>query len=168
MTNSQIMKKHLEAKVINPLLEKGFVGKYPHFRKEKDDCIELISFQNNKHGGSFTVEVSAIFPDKTEKNFDSSDGLPLDSVTVFDTNGRYRLKGTFDGWFYTRDLYSKYVFGLGKVYFEADEKNTPVPKCYKLVQKFDENTADRICEEINKQLVKAFKWMERLEKSVKK
>ena len=166
MTNSQIMKKHLEAKVINPLLEKGFVGKYPHFRKEKDDCIELISFQNNKHGGSFTVEVSAIFPDKKEKNFDLDDGLCIDSVTVFDTNERYRLKGMYDGWFYTCDLYSKYVFGLGKVYFEANEKSTSVPKGHKLVQKFKEDTADQICKEVNKQLVKAFKWLGKFEKAV--
>ena len=168
MTNTQIMKKHIEANVINQLLEKGFVGKYPHFRKEKDECVELISFQSNKYGRAFIVEVSVIFPDKKEKNFDSVCYSNINEITVFDTNVRYRLEGMFDGWFYTCDLYSKYIFGLGKAYFEAGENSTSVPKGYKLAQRFDENAAERICCEINKQMTKAFKWMERFERKVKK
>ena len=167
MTNTQIMKKHLEEKVIRPLKNCGFVGKYPHFRKEKDGCIELISFQSNKYGNSFTVELSVIFPDNKEKNFNSDCDLNVNEITVFKTNERCRLKGMYDGWFYTCDLYSKYVFGFGKVYFEAGENGTSVPKGYKLVQKFDENKADCICSEINKQLTKAFKWMEKFERRVK-
>ena len=69
MTNNQIMKKYLRANVIEPLFIQGFTGKYPHFRREKENCIELISFQTNNYGGSFTVEVSAVFPDRENKNF---------------------------------------------------------------------------------------------------
>ncbi len=167
MTNNQIMKKHLQANVINPLLSQGFTGKYPHFRREKENCIELISFQTNNYGGSFTVEVSAAFPDGENKNFVFWDGLTTDDLTVWHTDKRYRLKGMYGGGFYYRDVYSKYVFGLGRDYLDVSENdNHPsVPKGYKFVQKFNENTADRICKEVNKQLIKAFKWLHKFEKS---
>ncbi len=161
MTNNQIMKKHLELNVIKPLCAQGFTGKYPHFRRVKEDCIELISFQTNKHGGSFTVEVSAIFPNNENKNFVSNDNLSVNDLTAWDTNERYRLKGMYDGWFYYRDLYSKYIFGFGKDYIHTSENavDTTVPKGYKLVQKFNEDTAEQICKEVNKQLINAFKWL---------
>ena len=69
MTNRQIMLKALNRKVIPILLEQGFTGKHPHYRREKDDCIEFISFDTNKWGGSFTIEVSAIFPDSKFTNY---------------------------------------------------------------------------------------------------
>lgn len=167
MTNLQIMKKYLQINVIQPLLAQGFTGKYPHLRREKENCIELIAFQTNKHGGSFTVEVSAIFPEKENGNFVLGEGMTLDDVNVWCTNNRYRLKGMYDRWFYYRDLYSKYIFGFGKVYLDISENNNSpsVPKGYKLVQKFNENTAEQICSEVNKQLIKAFKWLQKFENS---
>ncbi len=167
MTNIQIMKKYLQVNVIQPLLEQGFTGKYPHFRKEKENCIELISFQTNKFGGSFTVEVSAVFPDKENKNFVLYDGLTIENLTVWNTDIRYRLKGMYDRWFYYRDLYSKYIFGFGKHYLDISEnnKNPSIPKGYKLVQQFNDTTAEQICKEVNKQLIKAFKWLKKYEKS---
>ncbi len=166
MTNNQIMKKHLELNVIGPLCAQGFTGKYPHFRRVKEGCIELISFQTNKLGGSFTAEVSAIFPDKENKNFVSVNILSVNDLTVWDTNERYRLKGMYDGWFYYRDLYSKYIFGFGKDYIHISEDavDPAVPKGYKLVQRFNEDTAEMICKVVNKQLVNAFKWLRKFEK----
>ena len=163
MTNNQIMKKHLELNVIGPLLAQGFTGKYPHFRRVKEDCIELISFQTNKHGGSFTVEVSAVFPDKENKNYVSGNNLSVNELTVWDTNERYRLKGMYDGWFFYRDLYSKYILGYGKDYIDMSENTADptVPKGYKLVQRFNEDTAKQICKEVNEQLIKAFKWLQK-------
>ena len=167
MTNNQFMKKHLQANVINNLLSQGFTGKYPHFRREKENCIELISFQTNHYGGSFAVEVSAIFPDGENKNFVFWEGLTVDELNVWHTDKRYRLKGMYNGWFYYRDVYSKHVFGLGRDYLDISEndEHPSIPKGYKLVQQFNENTAVRICEEINKQMKKAWKWLQRFEKS---
>ena len=73
----------------------------------------------------------------------------------------------YDGWFYYRDLYSKYIFGFGKDYIDISENTPPesAPAGYKLVQKFDENTANQICQEVNKQLTKAFKWLQKFEKT---
>ena len=167
MTNIQIMKKHLESKVIQPLCDQGFIGKYPHLKRTAENCMELISFQTNKYGGSFTVEVSAVFPNSEKKNYTLSDSLTEDKLTVWDTNERYRLKGMYDGWFHYNDVYAKFILGFGKHYVDISEKNKDavIPKGYKLVQKFDEKTADQICDEINKQLIKAFKWMRKLEKN---
>ena len=167
MTNIQVMKMHLQAKVLGPLFEQGFVGKWPHFRREKPGCIELIVFQTNKYGGSFCVGVSAVFPQGANKNYVSWEGLSVDDLTVWNTNERYSLKGMYDGWFYYRDLYAKHIWGLGKDYIDVSEKNADtfsIPKGYKLVQKFDDRTAEQICDTINKQLVQAFKWLERFER----
>ncbi len=167
MTNNEIMKAHLHKIVIAPLLENGFTGKYPHFRRECDNCIELISFQTNKWGGSFTIEVSAVFPNSNNKNYAEWDGLTVEQLTVWTTNQRYRLKGMYDGWFYYRDLYVKRIFGFGKDYLDVSEKQTAdfvPPSGYKLVQKFDDKTAAEICDEVNFQLEKAFKWLSRFKK----
>ena len=162
------MRKHLDVAVIAPLLSQGFTGKYPHFKREKENCIELIAFQTNKHGGSFTVEISAIFPDKESKNFVLEEGMSIDDVNVWYTNNRCRLKGMYGGWFYYRDLYSKYIFGFGKDYIDVSENNHnfAIPKGYKLVQRFNDEAAEQICKEINKQLVKAFKWLQKYESSI--
>lgn len=168
VTNRQIMRKHLDHQVISVLRNHGFVGEYPHFRKEKPGCIELIVFQTNKYGGSFTIEVSAVFPQKEKKNYVSWDGLSTDELTVWHANERYRLKGMYEGWFYYRDLYAKYILAFGKHYIDVSEKNAEsfvIPKGYQLVQKFDDETAQQICDEINKQFRKAFKWLEKFEKA---
>lgn len=131
MTNRQIMLKVLNKNVIPSLLEQGFTGKHPHYRREKDNCIEFISFDTNKWGGSFTIEVSAIFPDSKFTNC-LDDTLAED---VWGTSNRYRLDGLLDGWFYYDD------------------------------EDFTLETAEKICDEINKQFDKAFIWLEEFEKS---
>jgi len=37
-------------------------------------------------------------------------------------------------------------------------------KGYRLVHKFDEITAIQVCEEVNRQLIKGFEWLEKLKK----
>ncbi len=161
MTNQELMKKYLLSDVASALLADGFTGTYPHYRKLGRDCIELVTFQTNKYGGSFTVEVSAVFPNRKDTNC-AMEKINPDAVNVWDTNLRYRLKGMYDGWFYYQDLYVKRIWGLGKVYFEASEKRKTVPSGYRLVQKFNEDTARQICDEVNRQLTKAFKWLKKL------
>lgn len=167
MTNNGMMKSYLNKHVISSLFNKGFTGKYPHFRRECANCIELISFQTNKWGGSFTVEVSAVFPNSKNKNYTEWEGLTEDQITVWNTNERYRLKGMYDGWFYYRDLYVKRIIGFGKDYLAVSEKQVSEfipPKGYRLVQKFNDETAVKICNEVNSQLTQAFQWLSRFQK----
>lgn len=162
MTNRQIMLNALKEYTFPVLVEQGFTGKYPHFRRKLDNCIELISFQTNKWGGSFTIEVSAIFPESEQKNYTLHDGATEETFGVEATNHRYRLPGTFDGWFYYRDVYCKRTLLFEKHYYDVSEKESAefVPKKgYKLVQKFNEDTAVEICNEINLQFKKAYNWL---------
>ncbi len=160
MTNRQIMLKALNKNVIPSLLEQGFTGKHPNYRREKDNCIEFIGFDTNKWGGSFTVEVSAIFPNSKNTNC-LGDTI---AENVCGTSDRYRLDGMFDGWFYYSDVYL-----VDKNFYEnVNEKQAETfipPKHYELVQKFTPETAEKICFEINHQLEKAFVWINKFEKN---
>lgn len=166
MTNRQIMLSALKKYTFPILTERGFAGKYPNFRRSLDGCVELISFQTNKWGGSFTIEVSAVFPDSENRNYTLYDGVTEESFGVEATNHRYRLPGMFDGWFYYQDVYCKRISLFGRSYCKAPVKeaaNFIPPRGYRLIQKFDEDTAVQICKEINSQFDKAHKWLERFE-----
>lgn len=162
MTNREIMLSALKERTFPLLKEQGFTGKYPNFRRKCDDCIELVSFQPNKWGGSFTIEVSAVFPGSADSNYTLYEGIAEDNFGVEATNMRYRLPGMYDGWFYYRDVYRKRTIFFGNVYYDVPEKeavNFIPQKGYKLVQKFDHITANQICTEINKQFEAAYKWL---------
>ena len=164
MANREIMLSALKERTFPLLKEHGFTGKYPNFRRKLDNCIELISFQTNKWGGSFTIEVSAVFPGSADPNYTLYEGVTEDTFGVEATNKRYRLPGMYDGWFYYRDVYRKRTLFFGNVYYDVPEKEaaTFVPtKGYKLVQKFDQNTAVQTCAEINNQLNTAYIWLEK-------
>lgn len=168
MTNRNIMLSALKAHTFPTLYEQGFTGKYPNFRRKLDHCIELISFFTNKYGGSFTIEVSAVFPTGKNKNYTLYDCVTDETFGVEATNSSYRLPGMFDGWFYYRDVYRKRTLFLGSIYYAVPEKesaNFVSPKGYKLVQKFDRDTAVQLCKEINLQFDKAYKWLEDFERA---
>ena len=167
MVNREIMLAVLKEHTFPLLKEHGFTGKYPNFRRKLDNCIELISFQTNKRSGSFTIEVSAVFPGSVDPNYTLYEGVTEDTFGVEATSKRYRLPGMYDGWFYYRDIYRKRTLVFGSIYYDVPEKEaaTFIPtKGYKLVQKFDQNTAVQICAEINKQLETAYRWHNNFEK----
>lgn len=162
MSNREVMLSALKEHTFPLLNEKGFTGKYPNFRRKLDGCIELISFQANKWGGSFTIEVSAVFPGSSTPNYTLYDGVSEDTFGVEATDKRYRLHGMYAGWFYYRDVYQKSTLFLGKVYHDVPEKEAAhfiPPKGYKLVQRFGKNTAIEICKEINRQMELAYTWL---------
>ena len=167
MTNREVMLSALKEHTFPLLEEQGFTGKYPNFSRKLDNCIELISFQSNKWGGSFTIEVSAVFPGSADPNYTLYEGVTEETFGVEATNRRYRLPGIFNSWFYYRDVYRKRTLVFGSIYYDVPEKEaaTFVPtKGYTLVQKFDQNTAVQICAEINKQLETAYRWLNNFEK----
>ena len=171
MSQSQKMRRALYKYVIPNLTEKGFVGDYPHYKKIYDNRIELLSFQTNNWGNSFTVEVSTIFLPKSKRNsnFCSGEFEPIENANVWDTNLRYRLKGMYDGWFYYTDVYKQKI--LAVTYYNAvsekKAKNYSPAKNEKLIQKANDEIYCKVCEEVNKQMVKAFKWWDAFEKNNK-
>lgn len=166
MRNRDIMLNALNSTVVKELKSQGFTGKYPHFKREKKNCIELISFQTNKYGGSFTVEVSAIFPDSKVTNL-IDENIEISKANVFCTNERYRLKGMFDGWFYYSDVY-RMPQGFYHNVLEKEKDTFNPSDDWELLQAFDELVAEEISEEISLQLDDAFDWLFKLEsKSIK-
>ncbi len=168
MSNREIMLKALNKTVIKEFKEQGFEGKYPHFKKKKDDCIELVDFYTNKYGGSFTVEVSAVFPGSKVTNLsDLKAEVDEDDIDGAFTNQRYRLKGMFDGWFYYRDVY-RLPTGFYEDIPESRADIFTAPDDWELLQSFDEITAENICEEISLQLDDAFEWLYSFERKSRK
>ena len=54
-----------------------------------------------------------------------------------------------------------------KIFSEKKKEDFVVPKGYKLVQEFNEETAKNICNVVNIQLEKAYKWLEKFKKAHK-
>lgn len=173
MSQLSKMKQSLNKIVISDLISKGFEGKYPFFRRRVGDKIELISFQSNKHGNSFLVECTAIFPNEQTDELRKFYLLPGETPEVrgerediiYSTLNRYRLKGMFDGWFYYTDVY-KYPVRIGPfkkvtAYEGVGEKraeNYVKPEGYTQVQKIEDTSFDIIASEVLKQLGGAYKW----------
>ena len=91
----------LKDKVIPELRKNGFTGSYPHFLRASKEKIDLLSFQFNKYGGSFTIEISAAYPNRNEyKNFYLVGDKTINDLKSSNTFVRYRL-GETDGdhWF---------------------------------------------------------------------
>ncbi len=172
MSQSQKMKSALNKLVIPKLLERGFEGKYPHYKKIYDDRIELLSFETNKWGNSFTVEISTVFlpSSKRNNNFCDSKNKDYDNATVWDTNYRFRLKGMFDGWFYYTDVYEENIFSKPTYNAVSETKaKTYVPQRHeKFVQKADDELYAKICDEVNRQMEEAYKWWDSFNKNPKR
>jgi uncharacterized protein DUF4304 len=52
------MKKALKTVVIPHLRERAFVGSFPHFRRRQLNRIDLLTFQFDRLGGGFVIEIS--------------------------------------------------------------------------------------------------------------
>lgn len=171
MSQSQKMRNALSKYVIPDLTAKGFIGKYPHYKKIYEDRIELLCFETNKWGNSFKVEISTVFlcERKRDSNFYSGDFKTIENATVWDTNLRYRLKGMYDGWFYYTDLYIQKNNSITfyNAVSEDKAKNYIPAKNEVLVQKADENIYRKVCEDVNDQMAKAFKWWDAFNKNDK-
>ena len=50
------MAKALKIFVVPKIKALGFSGTFPHFRRAMNDKFEFLSFQFNRHGGSFILE----------------------------------------------------------------------------------------------------------------
>ena len=53
-----LMIQSLKEIVVPILREQGFKGSFPHFRRSLNDRIDLLSFQFDKWGGGFLIEIS--------------------------------------------------------------------------------------------------------------
>ena len=169
MTQSDKMQAALVERVVPKLMEQGFAGEYPHFRRVFGDRIELLGFVQHQYGGAFNVEVSVIFPQRPKESNHTLQGLePPEKATVFSARKRFRLNGMFNGWFYYTDVYkSTRVFANKQTYetFEPvgeQRKRSFLPGPNQvLVQQADDALFARIADEVNRQLEDAYAWLEK-------
>ncbi len=52
------MQQSLKERVIPVLREKGFKGYFPHFRRIVGGQVHLLTFQFDKWGGGFVIEIA--------------------------------------------------------------------------------------------------------------
>ena len=80
----------LKKSVIPYLREYGFKGSFPHFRRQNEENIDLITFQFNRYGGSFVVELTSCPKESVTMSW--GEVIPPNKVTAHDVGNRYRLK----------------------------------------------------------------------------
>ncbi len=95
------MNNSLKKIVVPYLREHGFKGTFPHFRRKNEDNIDLITFQFNRYGGSFVVELATCPREGVTMSW--GEEVPPNKVTAHDVDDRYRLtediKESSETWF---------------------------------------------------------------------
>jgi len=94
----------LQETVVPTLRDIGFSGSFPHFRRIRDTQIDLLTFQFNRYGGSFVVEIAFCAPG----GFTTHRGkhIPPNEVQARDIHPTQRLRlgshppDKADHWFY--------------------------------------------------------------------
>ena len=93
----------LKREVLPLLREKGFKGTFPHLRRHTDSAIDLITFQFDKSGGGFVIEIARSPADGVVTHWGET--IPPAQVRAWDLHPtrRKRVKATahqgVDGWF---------------------------------------------------------------------
>jgi hypothetical protein len=97
------MIRALKEIVVPTLRERGFKGSFPHFRRPLDTRIDLLSFQFDKWGGGFLIEISNCEPSGITTYW--GEKISPKKVRAIDNHPdrRYRIKpgeeGSRDNWF---------------------------------------------------------------------
>lgn len=80
--NRAAMNAALKNSVVPVLRQMGFTGSLPHFRRRLPDRIDLLTFQFNRHGGSFVVEIAKCNPEGITMPW--GEQIPSSKVTAHD------------------------------------------------------------------------------------
>jgi hypothetical protein len=84
------MLKALKEIVVTRLRENGFHGSFPHFRRRGKEKIDLLTFQFDKWGGGFVIEISKCAPDGITTRWGVH--IPPDQVKAPDMHPDRRLR----------------------------------------------------------------------------
>lgn len=79
----------LKEYVVPVLRERGFKGSFPHFRRPTERAIHLLTFQFDKWGGGFVVEVATCPPGGVTMHW--GEHVPPNKVRAWDVTRRLRL-----------------------------------------------------------------------------
>jgi hypothetical protein len=112
------MIKHLSEIVIPILRQKGFKGSFPHFRRVTSERINLLTFQFDRYGGGFVIEIANCQP----AGFATSWGKKIEpnKLTAHDLYRRKRIQSNMDTLNSSTEDWFRYdkrdIFGLGNIY----------------------------------------------------
>ena len=76
--------------VVPVLRDMSFRGSFPHFRRFRDTRTDLLTFQFNRYGGSFVVEVAYCSPDGITTSWDKH--ISPQEAQTHDVHPKYRLR----------------------------------------------------------------------------
>lgn len=85
----KMMDNALKKAVIPVLRKQGFKGSLPHFRRNNENNIDLITFQFSSWGGSFVVELATCPLEGATMSW--GDPISPNKVTAHHINTRFRL-----------------------------------------------------------------------------
>jgi hypothetical protein len=112
------MIKNLNEIVVPALRQLDFKGSFPHFRRQTTDRINLLTFQFDRHGGGFVIEIANCKSTEYKTALDRP--IPPNKLTAHDFYIRKRIQSNMktpdsstNDWFrYDK----KKLFGLGDIY----------------------------------------------------
>ena len=84
------MVKALQAIVVTRLRDQGFTGSFPHLRRIGREKIDLLTFQFDRHGGGFIIEISKCPIDGITTAF--GEYIPPNIVTAWHMNPPERMR----------------------------------------------------------------------------
>ena len=99
-------RKHIDteikSKAVPMLRAAGFRGSFPHFRRPSPRGIDLITFQFDRHGGGFVVEIACAPASGITTHWGKF--IEPTKITAWDIhpNERWRLGSTLGGDFWFR------------------------------------------------------------------
>jgi hypothetical protein len=90
MTDRQTMIAELKRVVQPHLRAEKFVGAFPHFRRLGQGAIDLVTFQFDRHGGGFLIEIARCPVD----GLLSASGVPVppNRTSAWDVHPNYRKR----------------------------------------------------------------------------
>jgi hypothetical protein len=121
------MDKAIKEIVVPFFRDKGFKGSYPHFRRAKDDRINLLTFQFSLYALKFVVEISNCSPRGVQGMW--GEKVPPAKCTAHDMQRRYRMgriKRNTDYWFdfssreLNSNIYAERANGIISLWDEAE------------------------------------------------
>lgn len=116
--NKKEMIKSLNLIVVPVLRDLGFTGSFPHFRRNIDDRLNFITFQFDRSGGGFVIEIANCPVNGVNIPFIKD--IKPNKLTAHHLNKRKRIQSNMvttssltEDWFrYDRE----YLFGFRSIY----------------------------------------------------
>jgi hypothetical protein len=76
--------------VVTRLRDQGFRGSFPHFRRPSEKKIDLLTFQFDKRGGGFVIEISKCPPNGITTYY--GECIPSNKVTAWHMHPDERVR----------------------------------------------------------------------------